>query len=113
MASAIADRSSGPPSSVAAPIGGGLVAAFLRTCVPAVVEPAEGEGPHGEYQERGKEAPCVDRAQEDPHEDEQADSAEDEETGDLQPELESEVVVVHRSQGPCRAGARHRPIGVI
>jgi redox-sensitive bicupin YhaK (pirin superfamily) len=64
-----------------------------------------------EHEERGEEAPRVDRAQEDPHEDEQADSAEDEETGDLQPELEPEVVVVHRSQGPCRARARHRRRG--
>src|SRR3954451_12381783 len=97
MASATADRSSGLPSSAAAPIGGRLVAALLRPGVAAVVDPAEGERPQSEYQERGEEAPRVDRGQEDPHDDEQADGTDDEEAGDLQPELESEVVVVHRS----------------
>src|SRR2546423_9861993 len=110
MASATADRSSGLPSSAAAPIAGRLVGALLRARVAAVVEPAEGERPQGEYQESGEEAPRVDRGQKNPHDDEQADGAEDEETGDLHPELEAEGGFVHRSPDPFPARSRARSI---
>src|SRR4029077_6486115 len=83
------------------PERGQLVAALFVACGPAVVDPAERECPDGEDGQRGEETPRVDRAEEDPHEDEESDGAEDEEARDLQPELES-IVVIHPFAGCLR-----------
>src|SRR5215471_2680086 len=104
MASATADRSSGVPSSAAligsVPKCGQLVAALLAARVLVVVTPAEGERHQSQQEERAEETPCVDHAEEDPRDHEQADGAENEQTGHLQPELPT--VIIHSFAGLLR-----------